>query len=159
MQLSKKERKVIVIILIIIIAVTLLFPLLSHIHFLAVNYFKFYKAFPIEQIMEIEYEIELHHLSHSILAITGLPLLFSVPAIDSYGGIFSGDRAAYAHSLIPFIILKWIPWVSIPISYRLTSGIVKWRRVLYIYLIATYLGILNMTLLFGASSFDIFVQI
>ena len=136
-----------------------MFPLASNIHFLAINYAKFYKPFPLEQILEIKYELKYHHISHSVLAVTGLPLLFSIPAVYSYYEIFSEPRVAYSYSLIPFLILQWVPWASIPISYILTRGIIKWKRGLYIYLIATYLGVLNMTMLFGVSSFDIFMQI
>ena len=159
MQISKKEKKIIMTIVVIAIFVTLMFPIVSNIHFLAINYSKFHKPFPLEQILEIDYELKIHHISHSVLAVTGLPLLFSIPQIDSYEEIFSGSRVAYNYSLIPFLVLKWIPWLSIPISYRLTKGIIKWKRVLYTYLIAVYLGVLNMTILLGISSFDIFIQI
>ena len=159
MLFSTKEKRAVMTVIVIVVFVTLMFPLLSNIHFLAINYAKFYKPFPLEQIFEINYELKYHHVSHSILAVTGLPLLFSIPNIDLYAEIFSGSRVAYSYSLIPFLALQWVPWVSIPMSYLLTKGMIKWKRGLYAYLIAVYLGILNMTVLFGVSSFDIFTQI
>ncbi len=159
MHLSEKEKRIIVVVIVIAVFVILISPIVSNLHFLAFNYAKFYKPFPLEQILEISYELKYHHLSNSVLAVTGLPLLFSIPAIDSYSEIFSGARGAYNYSLIPFLILQWVPWISILASYRLTRGIIKWRRGLYIYLIAVYMGVLNMAAFPGFSSFDIFTQI
>ena len=153
------RTKVIIAVIVIIVFVTLISPIVSNLHFLAFNYSKFYKPFPFEQIFEINYELKYHHVSNSILAVTGLPLLFSIPAVESYIEIFSGERGEYSYSLIPFFILQWVPWISIPISYLLTRGMTKWKRGLCIYLIAVYLGVLNMSSLPGFSSFDIFTQI
>ncbi|WP_316505785.1 hypothetical protein [Nitrosopumilus sp.] len=159
MQLSKKEKRIIVTIIVIAVFVTLVSPIVSNLYFLAFNYSKFYKPFPLEQILEINYELKYHHLSNSILAVTGLPLLFSIPTVGSYGELVSGPRAEYSYSLIPFLVLQWVPWISIAVSYLLTRGMIKWKRGLYIYLIAVYLGVLNTAALPGFSSFDIFTQI
>ena len=156
MQISRKEKRVIIIVILIALFVTLIFPILLYIHFLAIHYAKFYTVFPLEQITAIEYELKFHHLSHSILAFTWLPLVFSIPQIGSYGSFLSEPYKSFGYSLIPFLALKWIPWISIPISYRCTGGIVQWRRLLYVYLIAVYFGVLNMTITFGGSSFDLF---
>ena len=67
---SRKEKRVIIIVILIALFVTLIFPILSYIHFLAINYAKFYTAFPLEQIAAIEYELKFYHLSHSILEFT-----------------------------------------------------------------------------------------
>ncbi len=156
MQVSGKEKKIISIVILVALSVTLALPILSQIHFLAFNYAKFYTVFPLEQLWDIRYEMKLHHLSHSIFAFTGLPLMFSIPEISAYGSFLSEPYRSFGHSLIPFLVLKWIPWMSIPTSYRFTRGIVRWRRVLYVYLIAVYLGVLNMTMMFGVSSFELF---
>jgi hypothetical protein len=156
MQISRKEKRVIIIVILIALFVTLILPILSHIHFLAINYAKFYTAFPLEKITAIEYELKFHHFSHSVLAFTGLPLVFSIPQVNSYESFLLEPYKSFGYSLIPFLALKWIPWISIPISYRYTRGIVKWRRILYVYLIAVYFGVLNMTMIFGGSSFDLF---
>lgn len=144
LQFSKKENKVIIAVVIIIVFVTLMSPIVSNLHFLAFTYSKFYTPFPLEQILDINYELKYYHISNSVLAVTGLPLLFSIPAVDYYGEIFSGPRGEFTYSLIPFFILQLAPWMSIPMSYLGTRGLIKWRRVLYIYLIAVYLGVLNM---------------
>ena len=156
MHVSGKEKKVIIIVILVALSVTLMLPILSQIHFLAFNYAKFYTVFPLEQLWGIQYELELHHLSHSIVAFTGLPLIFSIPEIGAYESFLSEPYKSFGHSLIPFLALKWIPWISIPISYRYTRSIVRWRRALYVYLIAVYLGVLNMTMMFGVSSFGLF---
>ena len=139
MRLPKKEKRIIIIVILIASSVTLALPILSQIHFLAFNYAKFYTAFPLEQLWDVRYELEFHHLSHSIFAFTGLPLILSVPEISAYESFLSEPYKSFGHSLIPFLALKWIPWMSIPISYRFTHGIVKWRRALYMYLIAVHL--------------------
>ena len=152
-----KEKKIIIVIMGIAVIATLLFPILSELQFYTINYTKFYKEFPLDTLYNLKYDLKPIHGLNTVFALTGIPLFFSIPSIDSYAAYLTEPYKSYGYSSIPFLVLKWVPWVSIPISYRFTQGITsRWRRTLYVYLIATNLGMLNVPMFFGGSPFDLF---
>lgn len=75
-----------------------------------------------------------YSLGVDLFALTGMGLYAGV-AVFTFLVTNSTTTPPY-----PGIFFFFASWISIPIMIKLTSGITKWKRILYIYLVATQLS-------------------
>ena len=127
LQITSREKFVIIIIISIIVFTYMYENVIFDIY----NHLAFPGQYAVDNIYKQNWE---NSLALDIWALSGFPIALG---IVTFPKILLGTTTT---PIFPGMIFFIASMVSIPLMTKLTNGIPKWRRILYIYLVATQLS-------------------
>ncbi len=127
LQLATNEKYAIIIILSIIVFTYLYHNVIFDIY----NHFAFPEQYSINNVYKQNWE---NSLALDVWALSGFPIVLGVMVFPK---IILGTTTI---PMFPGMIFFVASMLSIPLMIKLTSGIARWRRILYIHLVATQLS-------------------